>query len=43
LQLSDFSDPCVRFVFMRLSRPPPVKVLGVQALQRLQSARNVAN
>jgi putative transposase len=24
---TDFSDLCVRLVFMRLSRPPPVKVL----------------
>jgi hypothetical protein len=40
---SDFSDLFVRYVFMRLSRPPPMKVLATQGLQSLQNASNASD
>ena len=33
-----FSDLCVRLVFMRLSRSPPMKVLAAQEVRSPQSA-----
>jgi hypothetical protein len=39
----DFSDRFVRYVFMRLSRPSPMKVLATQGLQSLQSASNASD
>jgi uncharacterized protein (TIGR04255 family) len=41
--VTDFSDLFVRYVFMRLSRPPPMKVLATQGLQSLQNASNASD
>jgi hypothetical protein len=40
---TDSSVRCVRFVLMRSSRPPPVKVLVIQELHSLQSASSASD
>jgi hypothetical protein len=40
---TDFSDPSFWPVFMRLSRPLPMKVLSTQGLQNLQSASSASD